>query len=294
MITIGITTYNGSWRLGNLLKSISMRTPELAVGIAQVVVVDDGSPTPGTRRVVEEWAHRFPITFVEHGKNRGISAGWNTAVRALQCEYAVLVNDDVIVSEGWLRSLIHVLENSPGVGCVGQNWHAFLVEDVVPLLESSTSDRNVIPRDPVSKSHVSERRDLERGDPGRVMAPTGQLFAFRRKDFDAIGGFDETYKSFYEESCFNTSMAQRGLIGVQLNWPFNWHMWSATFGANPELEAGNRMAASRAHYRQKWAVPEGVYEFDYTNPKYLGAIGDVEVKFLREGQPASVVLPQPK
>ena len=113
------------------------------------------------------------------------------------------------------------------------------------------------------------------------MCPSGQLFAFRHSDFDAIGGFDESYKSFYEESDFGTAMAARGLIGCQTTWPFCYHLWSATFGANPELRAGDRIAASRAHYRRKWGVPDGVGEFDYTNPKHLGAIGDVSVEFLR-------------
>lgn len=293
MISIGIPTYNGAWRLNNLLKSIYLRTPEIALEQAHVVVVDDGSTVRSVSAVVEEWAKKMPLTLIDHGKNLGISAGWNTAVRAHACDYAVLINDDVIVSKDWLRSLIYVLENSPGVGCVGQNWNAFLAEDVEKLLESASSDLDVVPRDPMTKIHVPERRNLEGCDPGRVMAPTGQLFGFRRSDFDAIGGFDETYRSFYEESCFGTSVAKRGLIGCQLNWPFNWHMWSATFGTNPELKASERMAASREHYRQKWAVPEGIHEFEYTNPKYLGAIGDVEVKFLRQGEPASAVLSVP-
>jgi glycosyltransferase involved in cell wall biosynthesis len=296
MITIGIPTYNGAWRLGNLLKSIYMRTPELASGEARVVVVDDGSPqVEQTRRVVMEWSSKMPLDFVEHGSNRGISAGWNTATRLHGSEYVALINDDVIVSESWLKALIYVLANSPGAGVVGQNWHAFLAEDVPPLLESPTSDRAVVPRDPVTKEHRPERRELEPGNPGRVMAPTGQLFGFRRSDFDTIGGFDESYKSFYEESCFGTSMAAVcKKIGVQLNWPFNWHMWSETFRTNHELVANERLEQSRAHYRAKWQVPHDIHEFDYTNPKHLGAVGDVEVKFLRgpTNTPAGGVLRQ--
>jgi GT2 family glycosyltransferase len=298
MITIGIPTYNGAWRLGNLLKSLQMRTPELATGEARVVVVDDGSPViDHTRRIIREWSDKMPLDYVEHGQNRGISAGWNTATRYHRCEYAVLINDDVIVSRGWLRALIYVLANSPGAGVVGQNWHAFVGDDVQKLLESPTSDRDVIPRDPETKEHVPSRRELEPGDPGRVMAPTGQLFGFRRSDFDAIGGFDEAYKSFYEESCFGTAMAaHQKKIGVQLNWPFNWHMWSETFRSNPILDPNSRMAQSRLHYRRKWSVPDSVdQEFDYTNPKHLGVLDDVEVKFLRgpNNEPASVVLPRP-
>ena len=282
--TIGIASYNGGERLGWLLKSIAMRTPELATGDVRIVVVDDGSPLVGaTVAAFRSWEAKLPIDLVQHDKNRGISAGWNTAARHHDCQYVVEVNDDVIVSSGWLAPLIYPLEHSPKVGVVGQQWHAFTAEDVPRLLDGPTSDTDVVPRDPVTKEPTPERRRFEDNWPGRVMAASGQLFAFRRADFDAIGGFDEAYQSFYEESCFGTSMASRGLIGVQITWPFCYHQWSATFAVNPELQASVRMAASRVHYRAKWGVPEGVHEFDYTNPKHLGSIGDVGVRFLRRG-----------
>ncbi len=281
-INIGVPTYNGAERLSWLLKSIAMRTPGLESGEVEITVVDDGSPDSGaTRRAVD--ASGLPIRYIEHGTNRGIPTGWNTASRATDAPINVLINDDVIVAQGWLEPLVYVLENSPRVGCVGQNWHAFLPEDATGLLVSPESDRDVVPRDPVSKQQDPTRRALEGTWPGRVMVPTGQLFAFRREDFDAIGGFDETYTSFFEESDFSTSMAKMGKIGVQTTWPFNYHLWSATFGQNPELQAGVRMEASRMHYRRKWAIPDQFAigaEFDYTNPTYLGAIGDVEVGFL--------------
>jgi len=285
-ITIGIPSYNGAERLDWLLKSISMRTPLLASGAVRIVIVDDGSPrVADTRAVVARWDRELPITFIEHGVNRGISAGWNTCSMAVDAEIVVLSNDDVIMpSGGWLESFVHALQHSPGVGVVGANWHAFLAQDVEELLAGPESDLHVTPRDPSTKAHAPERRPLfEDTNPGRVMCPTGQLFAFRRKDFDAVGGFDERMKSFYEESSFGTEMAAKGLIGMQITWPTNWHMWSATFQVNPELQAGQRMADSKAIYRQRWAVPDGAHEFDYTNAKYFHTIPDVAVEFLRKG-----------
>lgn len=300
-ITIGIPTFNGAWRLSNLLKSIWLRTPELTSGEARVVIVDDGSPNiEQTRKVIAEWKDKIPLDFVEHGTNMGISAGWNTASRFHSSEIVVLANDDVIVPSAnldagisWLRPMTHVLEHSPGVGVVGPNWHAFVADDVAKLLESRDSDREVVPRDPVSKAPTPSRRDLEPCDPGRVMAPGGQLFAFRRSDFDLIEGFDEGFKSFFEESSYGTSMAAgrkdaaspqvlKPMIGVGLNWSQAWHMWSQTFKENPQLEADERMRVSRTRYYQKWAVPGSFGNpFDYTNPTHLGSIGEVEIKFLR-------------
>ena len=81
-ITIGVPTYKGAARVANLLRSIELRTPLDGV---RVVLVDDGSPgdeVAETRRVAVEWKGRLPLDFYEHGGNRGISAGWNTASRA--------------------------------------------------------------------------------------------------------------------------------------------------------------------------------------------------------------------
>jgi hypothetical protein len=262
-----------------------MRTPELAAGTAVIVVVDDGSPRVAeTRGIVSKWKSTLPIVYVEHGTNKGIPSAWNTCSRAVDATYVTLLNDDVIVSGakgGWLAPVIHPLRTGPNVGGVGVNWHAFLPEDVPQLLASRASDLEVVPREPVSKQPNPGRRDLEGCNPGRVMCPTGQLFAFRRSDFDRLNGFDERFTSFYEESDFGTAMASIGKIGVQLNWPQCYHLWSATFAANPELNAGGRIAASRELYRRKWNVPGGVHEFEYTNPKYMGAIGDVEFEWLR-------------
>jgi GT2 family glycosyltransferase len=292
-ISVGIPTYNGAERVEWLLKSLSMRTPELASGEARIVLVDDGSPhVHETRAVAELWKD---VLYIEHGHNRGISAGWNTASRAIDAEIVVLLNDDVIVSSDWLAPLVYALRHSPKVGVVGQSWHAFLREDVPQLLASESSDRDVIPRDP-NKVQTPDRRVLyEDTNPGRVMCPTGQLFAFRRSDFDAVGGFDERMRSFFEESSFGTEMAARGMIGLQTTWPFCWHMWSETFRTNPELDPGSRMEQSRDVYRSRWAIPGDVprgREFDFTNPKYLGAIGDVEVGWLSKTGPKRGVLRQ--
>lgn len=282
-VAIGVTTYNGASRAGNLFHSIGQRTPKSIDW--QVVLVDDGSPNVHqTRELAKLWKDSLRLTYIEHGRNRGISAGWNTAARALDCKYVVLINDDVIVSKGWLESLVFALEHSPQVGVVGMSWHAFVLGDVHQLIKEPDSDLYAAPRDPLSKVEDLNRRGFEDCNPGRVMAPTGQLFAFRRADFDRLGGFDENYLSFYEETDFGTALARDGKIGLQINWPHCWHMWSATFTASPELQAEQRRLASHTHYCKKWNIPGEFFNhpFDFTNPTYLGAVGDVPVEFLKK------------
>lgn len=295
-VVLGISSYNGSKRLDWLLRSIWLRTHRSLD--FHVVVVDDGSTAVDmTRAVVFQWMDRLPLSYIEHKGNRGISAGWNTATRALDARDVVLLNDDVIVPSAgrtsWLEPMLFALHENPKVGGVGINWHAFLPEDVPRLLESETSDQEVTPRKCAADEHKSlapERRAYEDMGPGRVMCPTGQCFAFRRADFDAIGGFDEGYQSFFEESSFGTAMAaQLGKIGMQMNFPMCWHRWGATFAENPELRAGERMVRSRQRYIEQWKVPAeyqsheaGRNVFDWTHPLHMGAIPDVTVKYMKK------------
>lgn len=317
-VIIGCSSYNGAKRLDEMIRSLALRTtPPTEELDWAVIIVDDGSPkVEETRQVMRNWAGRLttrkdeggtPVKmfYMEHPKNRGISAGWNSCARfAKDADVVVLVNDDVIFpSGGWLEAIVHPLKTSPEVGGVGLNWHAFLEEDVEALLRDETSDLAVVPRDPMSKAQVPVRRDYEAHPPGRVMCPTGQLFAFRKADFDAVGGFDEGMKSFYEESDFGTAFAQKlGKVGCQLNWPMVWHRWSATFSTNPELNASHRMARSRQRYIEKYNIPmayqthePGKNVFDFTNPLYLGAIPDVTVEYIKkDGTVGTHVLEQPK
>ena len=81
----------------------------------QVVLVDNG-PGPGfadrIRRELPE------VVLVEPGRNLGFAAGCNAGVRALAADIdlVALVNNDVLVSDGWLAPLADALDGDPALG----------------------------------------------------------------------------------------------------------------------------------------------------------------------------------
>ncbi len=95
--------------------------------------------------------------------------------------------------------------------------------------------------------------------PGRVMCPLGCFFGFRREIYSKIGGLDDQYFAFYEETDFGVSCAQKGYPTFVLGVPdHSYHMWSASFAAAPEINAGSVMNASRAAFVTKWSRILGV------------------------------------
>jgi len=79
----------------------------------ELIIIDDGSPLMAG--FLEDWAD----TFIQHETNLGIAPGWNDGLKAAKGEYIVIINDDIMVPEKWLRRMSKVLDSVPEAGVVG-------------------------------------------------------------------------------------------------------------------------------------------------------------------------------
>lgn len=233
--TIGVPTYDGAHRVDVLLRSISARTPEISRGEAVVVLVDDGSPAmDATMRVYQRWCSAVPVTYVEHGINRGLGTSWNTAANARKdTELIVLVHDDVVVADGWLEALIYCLDRNERIGIVGLECREFSHDDLPEILTGK----------------VPEQRAA--ATPRRVAHPPRQLFGFRREDFVKAGGFDERMQIEAEKSFAMAVAAASGKVCVELSWPVCFH--ERHDPRNSELSVSVREQRAREIYAETWA-----------------------------------------
>jgi GT2 family glycosyltransferase len=70
--------------------------------LSRVVAVDNGS-TDGTR----DYLASLPLGgVVLNGKNLGCGVAWNQGALALQADWTVVMNNDVVVTSGWLDGLV--------------------------------------------------------------------------------------------------------------------------------------------------------------------------------------------
>lgn len=76
------------------------------VDFSRIVAVDNGS-TDGTR----EWLDQQGFgAVVLNDRNLGCGAAWNQGALAIQSEWTVVMNNDVVCAKGWLRQLLAVAE----------------------------------------------------------------------------------------------------------------------------------------------------------------------------------------
>ncbi|MBI5289262.1 MAG: glycosyltransferase family 2 protein [Chloroflexi bacterium] len=157
----------------------------------RVVVVDNDSSDETAEHVEAE----FPdVDVVRCGRNGGYGAANNLGFARSQSKYVAVVNPDARPERGWLRSLVRALEQNP---------NAALATSKV-LLASDSSRVNAC-GNIVHLSGIAFCRGLDddqhqyvRGE--SVPAVSGAAFIARRDALEQIGGFDERFFMYMEDT----------------------------------------------------------------------------------------------
>lgn len=220
-IAIGAPTYNSIDRLQSLLTSIECYT-DYDKDAYKIVILDDGTKNLNMREEVAMMALRFGVDFIQHGKNEGIPASWNSLTDFYDAELVILLNDDIqVTNANWLKYFSYVMDNNPKIGNVG-----FSIMHMDPI----TGQRN-------KELPIPD----ENGKIGLVGAPNGCSFGFRKALWEKIVnpdssvGFYSSLVSFYEEISFGFEIASLGYYCTQLPTPILEHYGSRTFSLNSEL-----------------------------------------------------------
>jgi GT2 family glycosyltransferase len=176
-----VTWHSGERVLRCLERLASQQPPE------RTFVVDNAS-RDGT---VEALRARFPdVRVLELPENRGFGAGVNAGAALGDGEALVLVNDDVEVSEGFVRALIAPLEGDPRCG---------MVAGMTTIPGSAEVDAFGIELDVTLAAYNRLRHRLPDARPGRLAMPSGGAAAYRRAAFEQVGGFDERLIAYGED-----------------------------------------------------------------------------------------------
>ncbi len=77
----------------------------------ELIVIDNGS-TDGTAAYLSgvRDVAPMPVTVISNSRNLGFPAAINQGLRAARGEYLVLLNNDAVVTDGWLTQLIALTE----------------------------------------------------------------------------------------------------------------------------------------------------------------------------------------
>ncbi len=165
----------------------------------QVIVVDNGSSDGSA----DAAAARFPsVEMIRNARNMGFGAANNAALARAGGRIALFLNNDALLNPAALEGLVDFLDRTDSAACA-----------VPQLLHRDGSLQNSFDNFPTLASELLNKWMLRLLLPGRfpskrvrheapakVEAPLGACMAAKKKVLDEVGGFDERFFFFLEET----------------------------------------------------------------------------------------------
>jgi GT2 family glycosyltransferase/predicted Zn-dependent protease len=214
----------------------------------EIVLVDNAS-TDGTPAFLEEFRHRpgpSRVEILRNETNRGFPAGCNQGLARARGRYLVFLNNDTLVTAGWLDGLVAVaLLDWPSVGLVG------------PVTNNAPDAQRV--RIPYSTPNEVDAfaADWHARFAGQTLAVrrlTGFCLLVRREVLDRIGSFDERFgMGFFEDDDLCVRAREAGFRLLIAQDVFIHHFGNRTF-QGMGFDTRQRLEENFERFRNKWGA----------------------------------------
>lgn len=216
----------------------------------EIIFVDNAS-TDGTVEYLQELVEKNPgYKLIRNPENKGFAAGNNQGAAAANGEYILLLNNDVIVSDDWLDSMVESLKKDNRIGMVGP-------------ITNYISGRQALKEIPYNNetgfySFAKQIREYNRGKltPRRRIA--GFAILMKKNLYLEIGGLDETFGiGNFEDDDLCVRVQKKGYAIMVDEGTFIHHFGNQTFKAN-KIDLNQSLNERLKIFHKKW--PDVDYE----------------------------------
>ena len=235
LTSIIIVTHNQLPYTQQCIDSLRMRTDEPY----ELILVDNGS-SDGTPEYLNSLAE---VKVILNSDNRGFPAAVNQGIAAASGRNILLLNNDTLVTTGWLYRLLSQLHSAPEIGIVGPVSNNISGPQQVPVSYSDLASLDGFAWD------WGKQHDQQSLDESRLV---GFCMLIKRKLIDKIGTLDEQFGiGCFEDDDFCRRANTAGFRTVIAADSFVHHFGSRSFIGSGADFAGI-MQENEQKYRQKW------------------------------------------
>lgn len=226
--SIIIVNYNGWQDLERCLRSLEASQSQ----DCEVIVVDNCSTDDSPEKIKSTFPH---VRLIRSNINLGFGAGNNLGAQIAQGRVLVFLNPDTTVQPGWLDPLLRALDEYPQAGMVTSR---ILLMDTPDQINTCGNDLHLsglaLCRGMGQCKDVDQ--PIDHNDEKlpvkvvRVAAISGAAFAIRKELYESVGGFDDTFFLYMEDTDLSVRVQLAGYHCLYVPGSVVYHDYQLSFG----------------------------------------------------------------
>ena len=241
LVSIIVVTYNNLKYTKMCIDSIIGKT---AYPNYEIVIVDNCSKddTRGYLKNLEKMHDNIKI--ILNDENLGFAAGNNVGIKNSKGEYIILLNNDTVVTNGWMTSLIKHLDE-PKIGMVCPVTNSIGNEAQINVNYSKIEDMDSFALNYTTKHQGELYNDIN------VLAMF--CVAFKRTIIDEVGYLDENYAvGMFEDDDYSFALKNKGYIVACAEDVFIHHFGSVSFKKLDDANYRRIFEKNKKYFEEKW------------------------------------------
>lgn len=198
-VSIVIPVYN---KIAYTLACLASLAQHAASATFEVIVVDDCSSDDTAERLADVDG----LTLVRNAQNLGFVGSCNAGAAAARGEFVLFLNNDTVVTPGWLEALLRCFAEQPDAGLVGAKlvYPDGRLQEAGGIVFRDGSGWNFGRFDDPADPRYNFRREAD--------YCSGAAIVLRRSLFEQLGGFDQRYApAYYEDTDLAFAVRAAGL-----------------------------------------------------------------------------------
>ncbi|MCM8761338.1 MAG: glycosyltransferase family 2 protein, partial [Candidatus Omnitrophica bacterium] len=234
----------------------------------RLIIIDNAS-TDDTRKYLEglKTAGEIPLLLVRNSENLGFIKAVNHGMALSDAPFVCLLNNDTIVTEGWLEEMISIAERSDDIGIVNPS--------------SNNLGQRPAPGEPLER--YAERLKPLRGKYIELGSAIGFCMLLKRDLISKIGFFDEIYgMGNFEDTDFSRRAVKEGYRCVRACGAYVYHRENASFRRLKTFDEDFRR--NKEIYEFRWGKPRRIaYVLDTYDQNVLKKLFSEATRLARAG-----------
>ncbi len=243
----------------------------------EIIIVDNGSgaETLAYLRSIDD-PH---VHVIYNDKNLGFGAGNNIGMAAAKGDFIVILNNDVLVADGWLEALLRPFRSMRAVGITAPRSNSVSGHQQIPNARYDDEAAML--------AFAAERARRFTGRGYYTDRAVGFCLCVPKMLVDEIGGFDERFGvGNFEDDDFCMRARAAGYKIFVCEDAFIHHFGSRSFVAN-NVDYAATMRTNWSHFAAKWGYPSAYPEQGYDpRPGYFNGF-DRRLHFAALRSPAN-------